>query len=100
MIVLDPADSVQYWFDVPATPVPVSAAELRAVVEQRIRVGGRAESRSDEWEWTAFTHEGRKVGSVLLPAGFVVPAVRQDRLFGVFTDELDVPHIRMYRLVR
>lgn len=130
VIVLDLAGSVQYSFDVPATPVPVSAAELRAVVdreeheafvrvleqgapymwpaltglavddEQRIWVGGRAESGSKEWEWTAFTHEGRKDVSVLLPAGFVVHAVRRDRLFGVFTDELDVPHIRMYRLVR
>ena len=95
MTVLDLAGSVQYSFDVPATPVPVSADD-----EQRIWAGGRAESRSDEWEWTAFAHEGRKVGSVLLPAGFVVQAVRQNRLFGVFTDELDVPHIRMYRLVR
>ena len=128
VIVLDLAGSVQYSFDVPATPVEVSAAELRAVVdreeheafvrvlqegapymwpaltglavddEQRIWVGGRAESGSKEWEWTAFTPVGGKVGSVLLPAGFVVHAVRRDRLFGVFTDELDVPQIRMYRL--
>ena len=128
MIVLDLAGRVHHSFAVPATPVPVSAAELRGVIEreereafvrvleegapymwpaltglavddeQRIWVGGRSESRSDKWEWTAFTQEGSKVGSVLLPAGFVVHAVRGGRLFGVITDELDVPRIRVYRL--
>ncbi|MYA12722.1 MAG: hypothetical protein F4087_11975 [Gemmatimonadetes bacterium] len=130
VVVLDLTGSVQHSFAVPATPVPVSAAELSGAIEreehdafvrvlrqgaphmwpaltglavddeQRIWVGGRSESGSDEWEWTAFTQEGRKVGSVMLPAGFVVHAVRDGRLFGVFNDELDVPHIRAYRLVR
>ena len=128
VIVLDLAGSVQHSFAVPTTPVPVSAAELGRVIEreerqafvrvleegapytwpaltglavddeQRIWVGVRSESRSDEWEWTAFSQEGNKVGSVLLPAGFVVHAVRDGRLFGVVTDELDVPRIRVYRL--
>ena len=128
VIVLDLTGSVRHSFEVPPTPVPVSAAELRAAIEreeraafvrvleqgapymwpaltglavddeQRIWVGGRSESWSEEWEWTAFTQEGSKVGSVLLPAGFVVHAVRGGRLFGVITDELDVPRIRVYRL--
>ena len=128
VIVLDLAGRVQHSFAVPATPVPVGATELRRVIEreeqgafiraledgaphmwpaltglavddeQRIWVGGRSESRRDEWEWTAFTPEGDKVGSVLLPAGFVVHAVRGGRLVGVVTDEMDVPRIRMYRL--
>ena len=128
VIVLDLTGTVQSSFAVPATPVPVSATELRDVIqreeqeafvrvleegapyvwpaltglavddEQRIWVGGRSESMSDEWEWTAFTQKGNKVGSVLLPAGFVVYAVRDSRLFGVVTDALDVPRIRVYRL--
>ena len=128
VVVLDLAGSLQNSFVVPPTPVPVSAAELRAAIEreereafvrvlqqgapymwpaltglavddeERIWVGGRPESRSEEWEWTAFAQDGSKVGSVLLPAGFAVHAVRGGRLFGVITDELDVPRIRVYRL--
>ena len=53
---------------------------------------------SDEWEWTASTEAGSQVGSVLLPAGFELYAVSGGRLFGVATDELDVPRVQVYRL--
>ena len=126
--VLDLAGAVRNSFAVPATAVPVSAAELKARIEseereafarvleqgaphtwpaltglvvddeQRIWVGERSESTSGEWEWTAFAQEGSVVGSVLLPSGFDLYAVRGDRLFGVITDELDVPRIQVYRL--
>lgn len=111
-----------------ATQVPVGDAELKARIEsqavepfaraleqgapymwpaltglivddeQRIWVGARSESISDQWEWTAFTEEGGAVGSVLLPSTFELYAVRDDRLFGVVTDELGVPTINVYRL--
>jgi len=129
--VLDLTGRVQYSFAVPVTPVPVSAAELRAAIDdnrlegyeafarvleegapfmwpavtglavddqQRIWVGGRSESETGEWEWIAFTREGARVGSVLLPPGFRLYAVRNGRLFGAATDELDVPRIQVYRL--
>ena len=67
--------------------------------EQRIWVGTRSpESMRDEREWIVFTQEGGRVGSVLLPAPFELHAVRGDRLFGVVTDEFDVPRIQVYRL--
>ncbi len=121
VMVLDLAGTVQNSFAVPATPVPVSAVELRATIEseeeeafarilergapymwpaltglvvdddERIWVGARSESSSGEWEWTAFTQEGARVGSVVLPAGLELRVVRGGRLFGVVTDELDVP---------
>ena len=129
--VLDLSGSVQHSFDVPATPVPVSAAELRAAIEnvqqesfeplarvleegapyqwpaltgmvvddeKRIWIGKRLESTGDEWEWTAFTEEGSAVGSVTLPSNFELHAVRDGRLFGVATDEFDVPRVQVYRL--
>ena len=125
---LDLAGTLQNSFDVPATPVPVSDAELRATIENeqaepfvrvleegapymwpaltglvvddegRIWVGERLESMGDEWEWTAFTDEGSAVGSVRLPSNFELHAVRDGRLFGVATDELDVPRVQVYRL--
>ena len=128
VMVLDLAGTVQNSFAVPATPVPVSAAELRARIEseeeeafarvleqgapymwpaltglvvddeQRIWVGERSESMSGQWEWTAFAHEGSMVGSVLLPSTFKLYAVRGDRLVGAATDELDVPRVQVYRL--
>ena len=132
VLLLDLAGVVQDSFDVPVTPVPVGAAELRAAIEdnrqggyepfarvlkegapymwpaltglvvddqQRIWVGGRSESGTSAWEWIAFAREGGRVGSVLLPAGFRLHAVRNGRLFGVATDGLDVPRIQVYRLM-
>ncbi len=128
VMVLDLAGGVQESFNVPMTAVPVTAGELRATIEkeqqevfarvleegapymwptltglvvddeQRIWVGGRSESQRDEWEWAAFTPEGVEVGSVRLPSGFKLHAVSDGRLFGVATDELDVPRIQVYRL--
>ena len=128
LMILDLAGTVHHSFGVPAAEVPVSATDLKARIEsegiepfaraleqgapymwpaltglvvddeQRIWVGTRSESMRDEREWIAFTQEGGRVGSVLLPAPFELHAVRGDRLFGVVTDEFDVPQIRVYRL--
>lgn len=126
--VLDLDGTVHRSFAVPATEVPVDAAELRARIdseemeafaraleqgapymwpaltglivddERRIWVGARSESTGDQREWTAFTQEGQPEGSVLLPAGFDLHAVWGGRLFGVVTDDFGVPTIRVYRL--
>ncbi len=128
LMILDLAGTVHHSFDVPAREVPVSAADLKARIEseevepfarvleqgapymwpaltglvvddeQRIWVGTRSESMRDEREWIAFTQEGGQVGSVILPAPFELHAVRGGRLFGVVTDEFDVPQIQVYRL--
>ena len=128
LMVLDLIGTVHHSFGVPATEVPVSAADLEARIEseevapfaraleqgapymwpaltglvvddeQRIWVGVRSESVRDEREWIAFKQAGDQVGSVLLPSSFELHAVRRDRLFGVVTDELDVPRIQVYRL--
>ena len=128
LMVIDLAGTMHHSFGVPATEVPVSAADLNARIEreeveplaraleqgapymwpaltglvvddeQRIWVGTRSESMRDEREWIAFTQEGGQVGSVLLPSTFELYAVRGDRLFGVVTDEFDVPRIQVYRL--
>ena len=125
---LDLAGTVRKSFDVPVTPVPVSDAELRATIEEeqaeafvraleegapymwpaltglvvddeeRIWVGERSESAGDDWKWTAYTQEGSAVGSVRLPSNFKLRVVRDGRLVGVATDELDIPRVQVYRI--
>ena len=122
--------TMRHSFAVPANQTPVSPAELRARIEsepveafrraleqgapyvwptltglivddeQRIWVGTRSESMSDQRQWTAFTEGGDAVGSVILPATFDLHAARDSRLFGVTDDEMGVPRIYVYRIDR
>lgn len=128
LMVLDLAGTVHHSFGVPATEVPVNAADVEANIEseevepfaraleqggpymwpaltglvvddeQRIWVGVRSESMGKEREWMAFTQAGGQVGSVFLPSPFELHAARGGRLFGVVMDEFDVPRIQLYRL--
>ena len=65
----------------------------------RIWVGLRGQPGDENWEWAAFTRDGRHVGSVRLPSGFRVQVATSDKLLGVASDELDVPQLRVYRVL-
>jgi hypothetical protein len=43
---------------------------------------------------------GRWLGEVDVPADFVVRGVYRNRVLGVWKDELDVEHVRVYRLLK
>jgi hypothetical protein len=47
-----------------------------------------------------FDARGRWLGQVETPAELAVRSVEQDRVTGVWRDELDVEHVRVYRLNR
>jgi hypothetical protein len=49
-------------------------------------------------EWTVFDPEGRMLGNVSMPGRFRPTQIGTDFVFGVGKDELDVEHVRMYRL--
>ncbi len=49
--------------------------------------------------WAVFDYEGEFRGTADLPVDFRLLSVRGDRLSGVWIDELDVQHARVYRLV-
>ena len=66
--------------------------------QDRIWVGIRSPSDISNWEWAAFAPDGTHVGSILLPAGHLLRVVRDNRLYVVSHDELDVPSIQAYRL--
>ena len=125
--VLDFDGATAHAFSYPTTPIPVTAAELRAASEdlnepmadvlrsgapyiwpplvglvtddeERIWAGIRAPRESAVWEWAAFAPDGTHAGSILLPAEHLLQDVRDGRLYVLSHDELDVPSIQAYRL--
>lgn len=50
--------------------------------------------------WDVHAPDRRWLGHVRTPAGFLVYVISQDRLVGVWRDELGVEHVRVYRYSR
>lgn len=50
--------------------------------------------------WDVFAPDRRWLGQVATPAGFMVQAISEDTLLGVWRDELGVEHVRVYRYTR
>jgi hypothetical protein len=48
--------------------------------------------------WEVFDAEGRLLGTVITPAGLRVTQIGEDFVVGTWKDELEVPHVRVYRL--
>lgn len=48
--------------------------------------------------WDVFDPEGRLLGTVTTPPGLRVTQIGTDFIVGVWTDELDVPHVRVHRI--
>lgn len=48
--------------------------------------------------WDVFDPEGRLLGSVTLPGGLKVLQIGDDFIVGAWKDDLDVQHVRVYRL--
>jgi hypothetical protein len=51
-------------------------------------------------DWTAFSPAGTAVMRMVPPEGFDVQDIRSDAVLGVWRDQLDVEHIRVYKLGR
>jgi len=56
--------------------------------------------RVPERSWLVFDAAGALTATVRTPMGFQPHAVRDERIWGVFTDELDVESIRAYEVVK
>ncbi len=52
----------------------------------------------DPARWTVFDPEGRMLGAVTTPARFRVHEIGDDYVLGVWKDEMDVEHVRLYSL--
>lgn len=51
-------------------------------------------------DWDVFRGDGTMRGTVRMPAGFRATHVGADFVLGVWKDENDVEHVRMYRLIK
>lgn len=54
---------------------------------------------TDAQRYLVFDAEGRAMARVLLPPRVMLHWVSRERVLGVWTDEDDVPHVRMWRVV-
>lgn len=50
--------------------------------------------------WTVFDASGQILGAVRMPAGFAVMHIGADFVLGVWHDDLDVEHVRLYELIK
>jgi hypothetical protein len=51
-----------------------------------------------ETPWDVFDPDGRLLGTVPMPAGFVVTQIGDGFVVGIWKDEMDVQHVRVHRL--
>lgn len=54
-------------------------------------------SRTDV-DWAVMDARGTPLSSVRMPQGFTPHVATEDRVWGVWTEELDVPYVRRYRI--
>ena len=50
--------------------------------------------------WTIFNDTGEMLGNPSLPERFVISEVGDDYVLGVWEDELEIEHVRMYELIK
>ncbi len=74
--------------------------DLKADSEGNLWVGEYRKPRDDQPRWKVFDPEGVYLGVVETPPRFRIFEVGSDYLLGQWRDDLDVEHIRMYRLVK
>lgn len=60
----------------------------------------RREDTKRDWRWTVLDQNGTPVGEITLPLAFTPFVFRPDELWGVHADEMDVPWIVRYRVIR
>lgn len=100
---------VQSYFDArgtppyPEIPVPETMPTFQSLL---VDAEGWLWAEAYEWDparrpvWVVFDSGGRAHGSVETPAGLRVHQITGAFLLGVWTDELDVEHVRRYRMNR
>jgi hypothetical protein len=84
-----------------ATPFPQTKSAFTAMVvdaEGAVWLREHATSEDGPGRWTVFDTEGALLGTVETPAGVRVLEIGGDYLLGVWADDLDVQHVRLYRL--
>lgn len=50
--------------------------------------------------WTVFGRDGQFLGEVKTPASFIITSITQDKIIGIWEDDMDIEHIRVYKLIK
>ena len=70
----------------------------------RLWVGVVDRDRNWDYEqpnaWDVFEAGGEYLGRLPIPPGFRTTRITDDRVFGIWRDDLDIPHARFYRVMR
>ena len=72
--------------------------EIRADPAGGLWVSDYRLSADDPGRWTVFDPEGRMLGTVATPARFRVFEIGTDYVLGVWADDMDVEHVRLFTL--
>lgn len=54
----------------------------------------------DSQRWAVFGADGAYLGTLDVPARFEVHEIGEDALLGVWRDDADVEHVRLYRILK
>ncbi|HEX7051634.1 MAG TPA: hypothetical protein VF188_15625 [Longimicrobiales bacterium] len=85
------------------TPAPETLPYYQALVadgEGNLWVRRYAAPAEPAAVWDVFGPDGRWLGPVSTPDGFEVTDIGADYVLGIWKDELDVEHVRMYHLTK
>lgn len=74
--------------------------DLMVDAAERVWVRAFEPFREEGSRWTVFDPDGRVRAVAELPARFTPLQIMEDRVLGRWRDELDVEHVRLYRLAR
>lgn len=55
---------------------------------------------SEYAKWSVYARRGRRLGEVRMPRGYRPFEIGDDIVLGLWTDSLDVEHVRLYRLIK
>jgi hypothetical protein len=86
------------WRDVPAPSLKPAFATIRTDQNGDLWVEHVKVVRADPGTADVFDAQGRLLGSVALPPGLQITRIGPDYVLGVWRDDMDLEHVRMYRL--
>jgi hypothetical protein len=86
------------WRDVPAPSLKPAFATIRTDQNGDLWVEHVKVVRADPGTADVFDAQGRLLGSVALPPGLQITRIGPDYVLGICRDDMDLEHVRMYRL--
>jgi hypothetical protein len=84
--------------DMPFPETMPAHGEIRADRAGNLWVSDFQVTTEDAGRWTVFDPQGRMLGAVATPPRFQLHDIGADYVVGVWKDELDVEHVRMFSL--